>query len=183
MKSTIILFCLLVPVAVFGQNVFFDMSAPNGGPAFNYGGRVTFFTEITPKLHLGVVGRAHRIEYDDLLGAEGATRTFDEVSLGGGVKYFFYHDANSTDALYANPNLEVNSFEDDEGFDISVNIGYTRILTPLLRFNAELGTRRRTVLYQSLYGKNNRLQVYMGIGLGVILNYRGGLESKGGKYR
>lgn len=175
---------MLCATSSFGQNVFFDVSSPSGGPSFNYGGRVTFFTEIMPKFQVGVLGRAHRIKFDALSGAEGATVQFDEVSVGAGFKYFFYQDANSTNALYVNPNLEVNSLNRDEGFDASLNVGYTRILTPLLRFNAEIGTRRRTVLYQSEYGKNNRLQVYMGMGFGLVMPYLGDrIERNTGKFR
>ena len=185
MKSLffVLVFSLLTTLG-FAQNVFFDVSTPNGGPSFNYGGRVTFFTDILPKFQVGIVGRAHRIQFEDLSGAEGAAQTLDEVSLGAGFKYYFFRDVNSTDALYVNPNLEVNSLNRDNGFDMSLNVGYTRVLTPLLRFNAELGTRHRTVLYQSAYGKTNRLQVYMGFGFGLVLPYYGNrLEKNAGKFR
>ena len=165
----------LLTVALFGlfgltthaQGVlFFDASVPNGGPKYNIGGRMALFSPLDPNLQYGMTVRAHRL---DLERAEqpGTTATFHELSVGFGLRYLFVKTPDNS--FYLNPNFELNSFDEDEGMDLSFNLGYIKRLSKIINLNVEAGVRSRMAGYGSQQALNDRTSFYLSAGFGFQL--------------
>jgi len=189
MKKIFLAFILSTLTFTFSQAqiaVIVDGSAPNGGSRLNVGGRASMFMDISPKFQWGLVGRAHRYNYD-LLNASGEVTArediFREVSVGSGFKYFFVNDVNSTYSFYLKPTVEYTSFEQDQGFDLNMSVGFTTSISPLLNFVVEMGGRHRSFEYELVQSQNNRFTGYLGMGVSMRLPYFGGSLRNEMKYR
>lgn len=144
----------------------FDASVPNGGPKYNIGGRMTLFSDLDPNLQYGITLRAHRLDLE-LAETPGTTATFHELSVGLGLRYLFVKTPDNS--FYLNPNVELNSFDEDEGIDLSINLGYMKRLSKLINLNVEAGTRSRMAGYGSPQALRDRTSFYLSAGMGFRL--------------
>jgi len=147
------------------QNLFFDASLPNQG----FGIRATAFQSIDPMLDAGMTLRVHRMTLD-APEAEGGTEEITEGSIGLGLKFYAFRDATGNNAFYINPNAELATTGSDRGMDMSINFGYTKMLTQALGVNLELGARGRVMGYQTQLATQNRFTSYIGAGLNFNLS-------------
>jgi len=146
------------------------------------------FSDISSKWQWGLTARGHRFNYNVITESGTVNNNNEETivnvfSIGTGLRYYFVNDVNSTYAFYLNPNLEVTSMEGDEGLDFSLNIGYTRALSPLLSLILEAGVRNRTFLYSNPYAEEYSFLVYVGGGIGFRIPYFGRGLNNQAKYR
>jgi len=150
------------------QNIFFDGGLPTYGDIPNYGFRATVFQPVDPLLDIGFVVRVMELNYDqgDVPNLPGNGTQVRELSAGLAIRYFFFRNASSGDGLYVNPNVEVNSFSQDEGIDMSAMLGYTKKLSDWLRINGEIGARSRLFGYQYEQAYQDRFIYTISIGLG-----------------
>ena len=188
MKKILFAFAISLLTMSFAQaqvSVLVDGSVPNGGPKLNIGGRASMFMDISPKVQWGLVGRAHRYNYDLITegGNSAGSAIFNEVSIGSGIKYHFINDVNSVYSFYVQPTFELTTFEEDQGFDLNASVGFTTALSPLMNLVVELGARHRTFEYETLYSESNRFTGYLGMGVSMRVPYFGGSLRNEMKYR
>lgn len=159
--------CIFLSGCLYAQvSVFFDTSVPNGGPKYNLGGRLALFNNLDPQLQYGITLRAHRLKLER---AEQPNEMslFHEISMGFGIRYLFIKTPNHI--FYVNPNVELNSFDEDEGLDLSANLGYIKRLSNFIDLNVEAGVRNRMAGYASPQALNDRTRFYLSAGVSLQL--------------
>jgi len=180
MKNTLILACIFLGFSTLGfsQSMMLDVTMPGNNTALGYGLRTNMFLDVSSKWEIGGELRLHSYAQSDgesslAFISEGGSQ--EEVSLGLAARYHLIGDLSRDGSLYISPGVAVNVIGADNGIDFSGLLGYGKQLPGIFRFRVEAGLRQRSFLYNTENMSQNKVQPFVGIGLGIGLT--------GGKYR